>query len=385
MKIVNVVGARPQFIKYFPVSKAIENYNGEKHSGGIVKDVLIHTGQHYDYNMSKIFFDELGIKEPEYHLGIGSGAHGEQTGQIIQKVETVLNKEIPDVILVYGDTNSTLGAALAAAKIHVPVAHVEAGLRSFNKYVPEEINRILTDHLSTLLFCPSETAVKNLRSDGYKNVLNNGELESLDKLLQNHESKSINVDKNNPLIINVGDVMFDVLIYAVDIVKNSDNVLGKFQFADKDYNLLTIHRTESTDNLDKLHEIIDFVNNASTDMQVIFPMHPRTKKVYGNAKVKFSSNVRIIEPVSYFDLLMLLKNSVLVMTDSGGMQKEAYWLKIPCVTLRDETEWIETIQSGWNVLYKNYKGIVSPPIENNPCYGDGKASDRIVNVLKTYC
>ena len=179
--------------------------------------------------------------------------------------------------------------------------------------------------------------------------------------------------------------MFDVLIYAVDIVKNSDNVLGKFQFADKDYNLLTIHRTESTDNLDKLHEIIDFVNNASTDMQVIFPMHPRTKKVYGNAKVKFSSNVRIIEPVSYFDLLMLLKNSVLVMTDSGGMQKEAYWLKIPCVTLRDETEWIETIQSGWNVLYKNYKGIVSPPIENNPCYGDGKASDRIVNVLKTYC
>jgi UDP-N-acetylglucosamine 2-epimerase len=377
IKIVNIVGARPQFIKYFPVSKAFEAANGQ--TGSMIKDILVHTGQHYDYAMSKVFFDEFGIKEPDYHLGVGSGSHGEQTGQVIQKVEEVILKEKPDIVLVYGDTNSTLGGAVAASKLHVPVAHVEAGLRSFNKYMPEEINRILTDNISALLFCPSKTAVNNLMHEGFKNVFNDGALIPLDYFFQSEPV--IRADKNKPAVINVGDVMYDVLLFAIEIAKGKSRILEQLHLDPGDYCLLTIHRAENTDDQVRFEDIISFVNDISSDKRVIFPVHPRTKKVYETAKKKFADNINIIAPVGYFDILILLKNCALAMTDSGGMQKEAYWLKTPCITLRDETEWVETLESGWNVLGKDYKDSHKTSDMKGLCYGDGKAAERIVGSL----
>ncbi len=374
LKFVNIVGARPQFIKYFPVSEAIKKLNSA--SGKVIEDVLVHTGQHYDYEMSKIFFDEFGIKEPNYHLGVGSGSHGGQTGEIIQKVENVLNTEKPDVVLVYGDTNSTMGAALAAVKIHISVAHIESGLRSYNKYMPEEINRITTDHISTVLFCPSKTAANNLRNEGFRNLLNDGDIVSLDSF----KPGKAKFDINASLVINAGDVMYDVLLYSVDIAESRSRILDLLQLNGEDYCVLTLHRAESTDDLEKFEKITRFVSEISSGKTVIFPMHPRTRNVYGKTRSKFGDNIKIIEPVSYFDMLLLMKNSLLVMTDSGGMQKEAYWLKTPCITLREETEWIETIASGWNVLYNDYKG----PHEtsgNSLHYGDGRAAERIMNIL----
>lgn len=376
-KIVSIVGARPQFIKYFAVSRAIASFNNKS---GPINDILIHTGQHYDYRMSKIFFDELDIKNPDYHLGVGSGLQGKQTAQIIYKTEEVLIKENPDIVLVYGDTNSTLGGALAAAKLHIPLAHVEAGFRSFNKYMPEEINRILTDHISTVLFCPSKTAVQNLEKEGFKNIANNSKLYTLDFSLEN-EIAFTNINKNNPLVINVGDVMYDTLLGSIPIAQEKSDVLNRLKINPKEYYLLTLHRTENTDNLKKFEELVDFINRVSFGKKVVFPIHPRTKKVYDNSAKKFSDNIIIIEPTSYFDTLVLLKSSAMVMTDSGGIQQEAYWLKVPCITLRGETERVETLQSGWNILYKDYKGQHSPTDENINCYGDGDASLRIVKTL----
>lgn len=390
MKITNIIGARPQFIKYSPISKAIEEFNKLIDSSVPFKlnipqridDILIHTGQHYDYAMSEIFFNELSIKEPNYHLGVGSASHGAQTGTILQKVEEVLLEEKPDVVLVYGDTNSTLGGALAAVKLRIPVVHVEAGLRSFNKHMPEEINRVLTDHSSSILLCPTETAIKNLQIEGFCNVINNGKLidNSFDiSPLTSRISNFISY-VSYPLIINVGDVMFDVMLHALKIAEKKSQILEKLNLKKKEYYLLTLHRAENTDNASKLNEIIDFVNNMSVGKRVIFPMHPRTKKVYSNSDRNFSHNIEIIEPLGYFDILAVLKNCELLMTDSGGMQKEAYWLKIPCITLRNETEWVETVESGWNVLYKDYKANYSPK-DNGNCYGDGNSADKIINVL----
>lgn len=381
IKVTNIVGARPQFIKYSSISKAIEKLNSSL--GKFIEDILIHTGQHYNYVMSEIFFKELAIKEPHYHLGVGSGSHGAQTGQILQKTEEVLQKEMPDIVIVYGDTNSTLGGALASSKFHILVAHIEAGLRSYNKNMPEEINRVLTDHVSSILFCPSENAVRNLQREGFKNIANNG------KLINNNPnysaltlySSSFTCDISDPLVVNVGDVMYDVLLSAVKIAERQSNILKHLRLSEKSYYLLTLHRAENTDNLEILEEIIDFVNNVSQGRTVIFPMHPRTRKVYDNTRKKFASDIRIIEPVGYFDILMLLKNSTFIMTDSGGMQKEAYWLKVPCITLREETEWVETIESGWNVLYKNYNGMPHPSQSQQFFYGDGKASEKIVNIM----
>lgn len=369
-KVVNVIGARPQFIKYFPVAEAFKE---AARVGAAVTDILVHTGQHYDYGMSKIFFDELGIREPEYHLGVGSCLHGDQTGQILRKVEEVCLKERPDAVLVYGDTNSTLGAALAASKLHLPVAHVEAGLRSFNKLMPEEINRILTDHVSTLLLCPSKTAVKNLRDEGFRNVLNGGET-------VDGGFKGVFAEINNPCVINVGDVMYDVLIHASALAEKRSSILSVLGLEPGGYRMLTVHRAESTDDPAAFEEIIGFVNEASSGKTVIFPMHPRTKKSYEGSRKRFSANVRIIEPLGYFDVLKLLKNSALLMSDSGGMQKEAYWLKVPCITLRDRTEWVETVESGWNVLFRDYRGGHSPGGDADP-YGDGKAAQRIVGAV----
>lgn len=373
MKIANIVGARPQFIKYFPVSDAIKSAN--INSEAFIKDILVHTGQHYDYTMSKVFFEDFGIREPDYHLEVGSGTHGVQTGQIIKKVEEVILKEKPEIILVYGDTNSTLGSAVAASKLHIPIVHVEAGLRSFNKYMPEELNRILTDHASTLLLCPSKTAVKHLRNEGFKNVLNSGELVPLNY-------SEFTSDLNNPAVINVGDVMYDVLLYAVEIAQEKSGILEQLNVSSGNYSLLTLHRAENTDNYNKFEEIISFVNETSLGETVIFPMHPRTKKAYEGTDKKFTDNIKIVDPVGYFDILMLLKNCSLVTTDSGGMQKEAYWLRVHCITMRDETEWVETVESGWNVLYKDYGGSHKALDVDGIPYGDGKTAERVVNLLK---
>jgi len=369
MKLLHIIGARPQFIKYFPVQEAIL----KEISLYPVENRLIHTGQHYDYLMSKVFFDELGIKPPDYHLEVGSGNHGQQTALVLQRVEEILLKEKPEVVIVYGDTNSTLGGALAAVKLHIPLAHVEAGLRSFNKGMPEEINRILTDHVSSVLFCPSKSAVNNLQKEGFTNVYNNGDIAETPL----HNS----LTPDHPLVMNVGDVMYDMLLHARDLANQKSCILTELVLAEKDYALLTLHRAENTDDLKILEMIVRFINETTAGQTVIFPMHPRMVKVYGQAREKFASHIRIIEPVSYFDLLMLLGHAARLFTDSGGMQKEACWLKVPCITIREETEWLETIQSGWNILYRNYQGFHQPKSKSVNAYGDGKAAEKIINTL----
>jgi UDP-N-acetylglucosamine 2-epimerase len=377
MQVVSIIGARPQFIKYFPVSKAMAQTH--ERSGVFIKDILIHTGQHYDYTLSRVFFDEFGIKAPDYHLEVGSGSHAEQTGLVMQKAEEVLVRENPDAVIVYGDTNSTLGGALAAAKLHIPLIHVEAGLRSYNKHMPEELNRILTDHASTLLLCPSKTAVSNLSKEGFQNVLNGGLLIGHDSLYR--EANQFTTEINRPAIINVGDVMYDVVLHATDVAHRKSAILEQLKIDTGRYYLLTLHRAENTDIENTFKEIVDFVNKVSSGIKVIFPIHPRTQKMYEKMGNKFEDTVKVIPPVGYFDLLMLLENCGMLMTDSGGMQKEAFWLKTPCITLRNETEWIETIESGWNVLYKNYNNIHNPSDNNESCYGDGKSADRIVSTM----
>jgi len=370
MKIIHIVGARPQFIKCLPVQKAIISLYP------YVEDILVHTGQHYDYMLSEVFFNDLGLKSPKYHLGVGSGFHGEQTGKIIERVERILKQEKPDMVIVYGDTNSTLGGALAASKLHIPIAHVEAGLRSFNRYMPEEINRVLTDHMSSYLFCPTQRATLNLKNEGFLNILNNGKLV---------DSKDIlgfsNLGLEGPIVVNVGDVMYDVILDAIEIAKKNSRILSYLKLNAKEYHLLTLHRQENTDNRMKLLELFHFVSEASTTKKIIFPAHPRTRKAIDQFDINLPQSIILIDPIGYFDMLLLLMNSSMVFTDSGGLQKEAYWLKVPCITLRDETEWIETVESGWNVLYKDYKGFHKFSENCKNLYGDGKAGLRIAQLL----
>ena len=376
VKVAQIVGARPQFIKYSPISQAIDRFNS---SGKVIENILIHSGQHYDYAMSDIFFNELGIKEPQYHLGVGSGSHGIQTGHILQRAEKVLLKEKPDLLLVYGDTNTTLGGALAAVKLLIPVAHIEAGLRSYNKYMPEEVNRILTDHSSSVLFCPTEAAVENLRKEGFRFMVNEGK-----PLDRNFNLSSYAAHLTNPLVFNVGDVMYDALLSSVEIAAEKSHILENLDLAQKEYSLLTLHRAENTNNCEKLEGIIDFVNDVSAGKTVIFPVHPRAINALNLTRKTFADNVKHIKPVGYFDMIWLLKNSARIFTDSGGLQKEAYWLKIPCITLRDETEWIETVQSGWNILYRDYKGTHNPSDTDVFLYGNGKAAEKIVDIIVKY-
>jgi UDP-N-acetylglucosamine 2-epimerase len=314
MKILTVVGARPQFIKLAPLSKILRE-NG-------INEIIVHTGQHYDENMNDLFFKELEIPEPDYNLGIGSGNHGEQTGRMLIEIEKIMLKEKPDLVIVYGDTNSTLAGALAASKLHIKLAHVEAGLRSFNKRMPEEINRVLTDHVSDILFCPTQTAVENLKNEG----ITNG-------------------------VYLVGDVMFDALLHFSKISDMKSNILERLNIKPKEYCLATIHRAENTDNYERLKNILTAFSKL--DEIVVFPIHPRTRKMinyYGLDGLLDNDNVKVIDPVGYLDMLKLEKNAKAILTDSGGVQKEAFWLKVPCITLRDETEWIETINLGWNRL-----------------------------------
>jgi UDP-N-acetylglucosamine 2-epimerase (non-hydrolysing) len=312
MNILTVVGARPQFIKCAAVSREIRKDHTE---------ILVHTGQHYDPEMSDVFFDELHIPKPDYNLGIGSGNQGKQTGEILAKIEEVLLKEKPDLVLVYGDTNSTLAGALAAAKLHIPVAHVEAGLRSFDRAMPEEINRIVTDHVSDLLFCPNGNAVKLLAKEGITHGVH-----------------------------LVGDVMADVLEFNKVLADRDSRIIKTLGFERKQYGVATIHRPSNTDNPNALSAIIRAFGQA--EMSIVFPVHPRTRKYlneYGLLN-RMPPNIKITEPLGYLDMIQLMGNAKKIMTDSGGVQKEAYMLGIPCITLRENTEWIETLHDGWNVL-----------------------------------
>jgi UDP-GlcNAc3NAcA epimerase len=350
-KVMTIVGARPQFIKSAPVSLHLKNY---------FKEILVHTGQHYDRNMSKVFFEELNIKRPDFYLNVGSGTHALQTANIMIKLEKVIKKNKPDLIIVYGDTNSTLAGSLVGAKLNIPIAHIEAGLRSYNKKMPEELNRICTDHYSDILFCPSKTAVDNLKKEG--------------------------LTKN---VFLVGDVMKDALLRNIE--KTSPvNFIKKYKLKAKEkYYFFTLHRQENTDSIERLAGIFNILKLSN--VKVIFPIHPRTKKTISNNKIKIPGNIYTIDPVNYSESLYLQKNAQIVITDSGGIQKEAYFLGVPCITLRDETEWVETVKEGCNTITgidtkKFAKALKKYSIRKNfrnsgNLYGDGKASEKIVQIL----
>lgn len=350
-KIVSIVGARPQFIKVAPLSKLLRHY---------FREVLIHTGQHYDDNMSKVFFADLNIPTPDYHLGVGSGPHGIQTGKMLAGIEQVLLKERPALVIVFGDTNSTLAGVLAAAKLHIPVAHVEAGLRSFNREMPEEINRVVTDHLSSLLFAPTETAVLNLRKEGITHQVH-----------------------------LVGDVMADALATHIRLATERSSIVRRLDLKPRRYILATIHRAENTDHTNRLREILAGLSAA--DMLVILPLHPRTKAKITEKNLSIElPGIRVIDPVGYWDMLVLEKMSSKIVTDSGGIQKEAYLLGVPCITLRDESEWLETVEAGWNIIVGANREKIShairtfrPPKHHPILYPTG-ASDKIVRTVRTY-
>lgn len=350
LKVITIIGARPQFVKAAVVSRAFK-----QHKPG-VKEIIVHTGQHFDANMSDVFFDELEIPKPDYYLGIGGGSHGQNTGRMLEAIESLLLKEQPNWVLVYGDTDSTLAGALAAAKLHIPVAHVEAGLRSFNKRMPEELNRILTDHVSTLLFTPTSTATQNLIKEGFE----------MERISQ------------------VGDVMYDAAMYYKNkAVKPFDiNLSSRFI-------LSTIHRAENTDDPEKLRNILEALDEISEDTQVVMPIHPRTQKKVSELGLKIS-NIKLIDPVGYLEMIWLLKNCDIVVTDSGGLQKEAYFFEKYCVTTREETEWVELVISGANVITGSDKNKIHSNIANlidrefkqtNQFFGNGNSKIEIVTSL----
>jgi UDP-GlcNAc3NAcA epimerase len=358
MKILTILGARPQFVKAASVSREIHFQQG---AGVNIQEVILHTGQHYDSNMSDIFFDEMRIPKPNYFLGIGGKTHGAMTGQMVEKIEEVLLKEKPEWVMVYGDTNSTLAGAIAASKLHIKIAHVEAGLRSFNINAPEEINRILTDRISTLLFCPTQTAVDNLVNE------------------------AVNEWKTDVKVVLSGDVMQDGAIFYKDLSEKPDKFVVNDNFV-----LCTIHRAENTDNPDRLGNIISALNQIALSKQVILPLHPRTKKILESGDYN-TSHLTIVDPLGYLNMVWLISNSDLVMTDSGGLQKEAYFFAKPCITLRDETEWLELVQMGANLLvgadkkkilkaYKEHQILNIENINDN-LYGNGNASSVIVAEL----
>lgn len=331
----------------------------------LIEEVIVHTGQHYDQNMSAVFFEEMEIPEPRYNLEVNGAGHGAMTGRMLEKIENVLIKEKPQLVMVYGDTNSTLAGALAARKLNIPVAHVEAGLRSFKMTMPEEINRILTDRISDLLFCPTDKAVSNLENESFRQF--------------------------NCQIFQVGDVMYDSALFYASRAEAKSDVLNRLSLAHKPFVLCTIHRQENTDDLNNLNSIITGLNSLSHETTVILPLHPRTRKIMQQQGI--FTEFETIEPVGYFDIVRLLKNCQLVITDSGGMQKEAYFFGKYCLTLRDETEWVELIEHGFNCLVgidpkkilSSYHDIVHNPFPNvHDLYGEGKASQKIAGIMTAY-
>jgi len=363
-------------------------YNTGGASSAVV-EILVHTGQHYDYNMSKVFFEELRIPQPHYNLGVGSGKHGEMTGSMLARIEEVLLGEHPDLVLVYGDTNSTLAGALAAAKLHIPVAHVEAGLRSFNRSMPEEINRVVADHLSLILLCPTDRAVFNLRAEGIDNRHFDPTLSPFREFHKSPKTTSV----RQRLVALVGDVMYDVFLYNRAEAAKTIGVLEANSLKSKSYALATVHREDNTRELRRLRSIFSALSDiASEQCPIILPLHPRTRKALEAANLKFSdsSRLRIIPPVGYLEMLVLELNARVILTDSGGIQKEAYFARVPCVTLRDETEWVETVDAGWNVLAGSERDRivhcfnVARPGTPKDLYGDGRAATKIVSLLTTY-
>jgi UDP-GlcNAc3NAcA epimerase len=323
VKIATIVGARPQFIKAGPVSHAIAAHNRAADTDEVIDEVLIHTGQHYDYEMSGVFFETLGLATPKYNLGVGSASHGIQLARMLEGLEVVLKEESPELVLVYGDTNSTLAGALMADRLNIPIAHVEAGLRSFNRQMAEESNRIIADRLSALLFAPTETAIQNLRREG----ISEG-------------------------VYQVGDVMQEAAIFHGQIAESESTILEELSLAREKFALITLHRAENTDDALRLRSILDGLADVSRLQMVVWPVHPRTRKQLSSAAGQdfLLDRLRLMDPVSYRDMLMLVKSASVVLTDSGGVQKEAMWFGVPCVTLRDETEWVETVEAGRNEL-----------------------------------
>jgi UDP-GlcNAc3NAcA epimerase len=342
--ILTIVGARPQFIKAAALSRTLRKISD-------FREILVHTGQHYDEMMSDVFFNELEIPKPEENLSINRGGHGDMTGRMLQGLEQTLIARKPDWVLVFGDTNSTLAGALAAAKLHIPVIHVEAGLRSYNRHMPEEVNRVLTDHVSTLLFCPTRTAVKNLEVEG--------------------------ITKG---VYHVGDIMYDALLYSRTRARVASNILTQLDIQDQSYVLATIHRAENTDEPTRLRAVIDKLVAESKSRLVVMPTHPRTRQIIDRLGVEIGP-IRMVAPVGYFDMIRLLEGCELVMTDSGGLQKEAYFFRRPCITLRDETEWPETIIHGWNKLWSQKSWAPRSEIDD---FGAGDAADKIVAVIRDH-
>ncbi|WOH48836.1 non-hydrolyzing UDP-N-acetylglucosamine 2-epimerase [Bradyrhizobium sp. sBnM-33] len=341
LKILTIVGARPQFIKAAAVSRAIRETDG-------LSEVMIHTGQHFDPNMSDIFFEELDIRKPQHRLAVNGGGHGDMTGRMLMAIEPILVAERPDWVVVYGDTNSTLAGSLAASKLHIPVAHIEAGLRSFNRRMPEEINRVVTDHLSTLHFCPTATAVANLAAEGVTQGVH-----------------------------HVGDVMYDATLFAISKAERASTALSDLKLRPREYALATVHRAENTDDPRQLRAVVQFLQERAQSHPVILPLHPRTRQAASRTGVNLD-HLKIIEPVGYLDMAKLLHHAVEVYTDSGGVQKEAYFHRVPCTTLRDETEWTETVTHGWNRLWKGPDRVARREIGE---YGQGCAAFDIAKLL----
>lgn len=353
-KIITIVGARPQFVKAAAVSRALAKTG--------IEEKIVHTGQHFDDNMSKVFFDEMEIPQPHFNLNIHSLTHGAMTGRMMEAIEKILMDEQPDYLMVYGDTNSTLAGALAAQKLHIPVAHVEAGLRSFNMNMPEETNRILTDRISSLLFCPTDNALENLKKEGFADF--------------------------NCQLVRSGDVMQDAALFYEKKSTEQSTILASLQLKQQPFILCTIHRQENTDDLSRLHQITHALNELSTSYQIVLPMHPRTRNILAKQNMKL--NFQPIDPVGYFDMIQLIKNSAFVMTDSGGLQKEAFFFKKQCITLRDETEWVELVNHGFNTLAGADAQLILEAAKAIPTknadfsinlYGNGKASEQIAEVL----
>lgn len=376
IKIVTIIGARPQIIKAAALSRAIKNKFSDS-----IKEIIVHTGQHYDENMSQVFFDELGIPEPNYNLNVGSGSHGKQTATMISGIEEILLQEKPNAIVLYGDTNSTLAGAIAASKIHVPVVHIEAGLRSFNKAMPEEVNRIMCDHVSTLLFSPTKTGFQNLLNEGFK-----------------ADAKKP-YTANNPKIYHSGDVMFDNSLHFSKIAEQKTTVLQKHKLEKNKFILATIHRNNNTDEPIRLNALFNALYKISEQhhLDVLLPLHPRTAKLLEfnleaelHQKIKSSKHFKIIAPVSFLEMIALEKNCNIVMTDSGGVQKEAFYFEKPCVILRPETEWVELVECGTAIItdaneqkiIDAFKTLTSKKDMKFPrLYGDGKAAEFICSEI----
>ena len=374
MKLVTIIGARPQIIKAAALSRAIRNHYVDR-----IQEVIVHTGQHYDDNMSQVFFDELQIPRPDYNLHVGSASHGVQTARMTEGIEALLIKEQPDFIVLYGDTNSTLAGAVAAAKIHVPIVHIEAGLRSFNKSMPEEINRIVCDHCSTLLFTPTKAGLDNLRHEGFP-IDNDG---------------PYNID--NPKVYHCGDIMYDNSLHFANIAEKKTDIIQRLELDGKPFILATIHRDNNTDHPERLSAIFKALIQLSQECQIILPLHPRTAKLLkmnldeGLQKQIYNSpSIRLIPPVSFLEMIALERHAQLVMTDSGGVQKEAYFFKKPCIILRPETEWIEIVETGNAVLtdanesrimqaWQHFKG--NPPTAFPEIFGDGHAAEFMLEQI----